>query len=114
MPRNHDVQLESQPFYGDKLRVVRAVGIYTSEHGTAVRAVAFQISIVSDYRVKQSLGSRIAVPSVNGVVNHRILRASRVAYQSDLVCQSRIGNIACVHSGYNVVFGKIQQTAGAL
>ena len=114
MPRNHDVQLESQPFYGDKLRrVVRAVG-YTSEHGTAVRAVAFQISIVSDYRVKQSLGSLIAVPSVNGMVNDGVLSASRVAYQSDLVCQSRIGNIACVHSGYYAVFGKFQQTAGAL
>ena len=114
MPRNHDVQLESQPFYGDKLRrVVRAVG-YTIEHFTAVRAAAFQISIVSDYRVKQVIGSLIVVPSVNGVVNLRILRASRVADQSDLVCQSRIGNIACVHSGYNAVFGKFQQTAGAL
>ena len=114
MPRNHDVQLESQPFYGDKLRVVRAVGIYTSEHGTAVRAVAFQISIVINYRAEQFIGGGGVIPSVNGVVNDGVLSASRVAYQSDLVCQSRIGNIACVHSGYNVVFGKIQQTAGAL
>ena len=113
MPRNHDVQLESQPFYGDKLRVVRAVGIFTSEHGT-VRTFTLQISIVINYRGEQFIGGVGVIPSVNGVVNHRILRASRVAYQTDLVCQSRIGNIACVHSGYNVVFGKIQQTAGAL
>ena len=114
MPRNHDFQLESQPFYGDKLRrVVQAVG-YTIEHFTTVRAAAFQISIVINYRAEQVIGGGRVVPSVNGVVNHRILRASRVAYQSDLVCQSRIGNIACVHSGYYAVFGKFQQTAGAL